>query len=59
MDLWPEKTVGFHAGDSLKTEGTLRTLEMALPDHGLSTSMTGEPHCYENARAERYIETGI
>jgi transposase InsO family protein len=29
-DMWSRKIVGFHAGDSLETEGTLRALNMAL-----------------------------
>jgi transposase InsO family protein len=87
MDLWPGKTAGFHAGDTLEAEGAVRALEMALkeppkeafPVHhsdcgcqycphryvgkltgrGLPVSMTEEARCYENARAERDIETGI
>ncbi|MDR2096279.1 MAG: hypothetical protein LBP76_12310, partial [Treponema sp.] len=31
----------------------------ALKTHGLSVSRNEELHCYENARAERDIETGI
>jgi transposase InsO family protein len=30
MDLWSRKIVGYHAGDTLETEGTLRALAMAL-----------------------------
>jgi transposase InsO family protein len=30
MDLWSRKIVGYHAGDTLETEGTLRALKMAL-----------------------------
>jgi transposase InsO family protein len=29
-DMWSRKIVGFHAGDSLETEGTLLALDMAL-----------------------------
>jgi transposase InsO family protein len=29
-DMWSRKIVGFHVGDSLETEGTLRALAMAL-----------------------------
>jgi hypothetical protein len=28
--MWPRKIVGFHAGDSLETEGALSALDMAL-----------------------------
>jgi len=30
MDLWSRKIVGYHAGDTLETEGVLRALKMAL-----------------------------
>jgi transposase InsO family protein len=30
MDLWSRKVVGYHAGDTLETEGALRALAMAL-----------------------------
>jgi len=30
MDLWSRKIVGYHAGDTLETEGVLRSLAMAL-----------------------------
>jgi len=30
MDLWSRKIVGYHAGDTLETEGALRSLAMAL-----------------------------
>jgi transposase InsO family protein len=30
MDLWSRKIVGWHAGDTLETEGAVRALEMAL-----------------------------
>jgi hypothetical protein len=30
MDLWSRKIVGYHAGNTLETEGTLRALKMAL-----------------------------
>jgi transposase InsO family protein len=30
MDLWSRKIVGYHAGDTLETEGALRSLDMAL-----------------------------
>jgi transposase InsO family protein len=32
MDLWSRKIVGYHAGDTLETEGPLRALEMALKE---------------------------
>jgi transposase InsO family protein len=32
MDLWSRKIVGYHAGDTLETEGALRALEMALKE---------------------------
>jgi transposase InsO family protein len=32
MDLWSRKIVGYHAGDTLETEGVLRALAMALSE---------------------------
>jgi transposase InsO family protein len=32
MDLWSRKIVGYHAGDTLEAEGTVRALEMALKE---------------------------
>jgi transposase InsO family protein len=56
MDLWSRKIVGYNAGDTLETEGALRTLEMALkelPKGALSVhhSDRGCRYC-----SHRYVE---
>ncbi|MDK2858088.1 MAG: hypothetical protein PWQ29_1486 [Verrucomicrobiota bacterium] len=40
------KIVGYHAGDTLETEGCLRALERAVKE-------LVERPCHENAKAER------
>jgi transposase InsO family protein len=67
MDLWPGKTVGFHAGDTLEAEGAVRALEMALkelpkeafPVHHSDRGCQYCPHRYVGKLTERGLPVSM
>jgi transposase InsO family protein len=67
MDLWPGKTAGFHAGDTLEAEGAVRALEMALkelpegasPIHHSDCGCQYCPHRYVGKLTERGLPVSM
>jgi transposase InsO family protein len=56
MDLWSRKIAGFHAGDTLESEGAIRALKMALSE--LPKGAVPVHHSDRDCRycSHRYVE---
>ena len=56
-DAWSRKVVGFHAGDSLETEGCLRALQMAVKQ--LGTGVCPMHHSDRGSQYCSHLYTGV